>query len=133
MKNFKVSVYIVMLILTLMLTGCASNDITPTIYKTMYIAGSGYDTGMKTVASLQKQGIISTEQRLVINEYANKFYAPYQIAAKSLSVYNKTKDKDVYNQLTIAITEFIGAWPMFADSINRFQPGLLGTDLPKIE
>lgn len=122
---------LMVLVAVILVSGCGAN-FTANVYKTMYIAGSGYDTGMKVVADLQKQGKITAEQRLEINGYANRFYAPYQVAAKTLSIYNKTQASADKNKLISAIGQFVAAWPLFADSINRFQPGLLEAKLPEV-
>lgn len=116
-----------MFLIVLLLSGCAS--FVDNSYKTLYVAGQAYDTGMKTVADLQTQGKITEAQRTEINTYANKFYVSYQAAAVALSTYNKTKTAADEDKLVVAVTELARSWKVLAEAINAFLPGIVPAEV----
>ncbi len=109
------------------LIGCAS--FVDNTYKTLYVAGQGYDAGMKTIADLQSQGKITVEQRAQINDYAGKFYTSYQVAAAALSTYNKTKTAADEEKLATAITDLVRTWKVYAQAVNAFAPDALNVEV----
>jgi hypothetical protein len=113
----------------MMFAAAACDDTVKNAYKTLFIAGTTYDTGMKAVADLQKQGKVTADQRKEINTYASKFYGSYQIAVVLLQQYNKTKDANTQTMLASAITKFLSEWTVLAGYVNRIVPGSLTPQL----
>ena len=109
------------------LTVTACNDVAKSAYETLFLAGTAYDTSMKIVSSLQKQGKITTDQRTQINAYATKFYGTYQLACALLVEYNKTKDSDTQTKLASAISDFTLQWGTMAGYVNSIIPATLPT------
>ena len=109
------------------LTAC--EDFKATAYKTLFIAGQSYDTGMKTVADLQKAGSITPEQRVVINKVAGKFYTTYQSAVSALAIYSKTNSAVDKDKLITLVSAVVNEYPIFVKNINSFAPGLLSNTL----
>lgn len=123
----KVRMSLVAVVLLAALVSCAS--FTDNTYKTLFIAGTTYDTSMKSVASLQSQGIISPAQRVEINKYANIYYVAYQVAVDAFIIYKKTETADAKTKVTFAISEMFLKWPTYADYVNRIKPGTIPSRL----
>lgn len=127
MKRSKKASMLFLAVLVLAFTGCAT--FVDNAYKTIFIAGTSYDAGMKSVADLQAQKIITAEQRAEINALATKFYSAYQVASVALSTYNKTKTADAEARLTVAINDLIATWKVYADAVNSFKKGTVSTEV----
>lgn len=105
----------------------ACDDFEKSAYKTLFIAGTAYDTGMKTIADLQRQGKITEAQRAEINKYALAFYAAYQQAIPLLKSYNKTKSLSDKEQLIAMLNTFSVVWGNFMAEANKVVPNAIGT------
>jgi hypothetical protein len=106
----------------LVLSIVACDTFVATAYKTLFTAGQAYDSSMKSVAQLQKDGKITKEQRAEINKVADVYYSSYQGAATALSIYNKTKNANDKSKLTTLISEMIKNYATFVEVINKFSP-----------
>ncbi len=111
--------------LAVMLTACAT--FVQNSYKTLFIAGTAYDTAMKSVASLQKAGKITDTQRAEINTYANAYYTAYLASVDALAAYNEENTSANKTKLTTALSIMAAAWTQFAANANRIAP-VLGID-----
>ncbi len=103
----------------------ACEDFTKQSYRIMFTAGTSYDLGMKTVASLQAQGKITLEQRAKINQVANVFYASYMVGVDALKTYELTKSVEAKDKLTLVLSQVLLKWPDLAALFNSFSPGLV--------
>ncbi len=123
----KVLVGVLAVVMMMGLMGCGT--FTSNTYKSLYIAGTSYDAGMKSVSSLQKQGVISDAQRAEINKYGNYYYVSYQVAVDAFALYKKTETQDAKSKVIAAIAEVFAKWPTFADYVNRIKAGTLPSKL----
>jgi len=98
-------------------------------YKALYVTAQAYDAGMKSVAELQKDGIITEEQRAEINIHATKVYHSYQAASAALSVYNKTKTSEDKDRLVIILSELMTNWMVYAEAVNSFAPNTIPVEV----
>jgi len=119
----KVSVGIIAIILLAGLLSCAT--FTSTTYKSLFIAGTSYDTAMKSIASLQAQGKITAAQRAEINKYANIYYVSYQTAVDAFIFYEKNKNEATKQVVINAVATAISKWAEFAGYVNRIVPNTL--------
>ncbi len=126
MKRKVISLFL-SVILLVALIGCAGFE--QNTYKSLYIAGTTYDAAMKSVSSLQKQGIVSDVQRAEINKYGNYYYVSYQVAVDAFALYKKTETQDAKGKVVSAISELFLKWPTFAEYINRIKPGTVPAKL----
>lgn len=117
----------VAIVLLAALVSCAS--FTQNTYKSLYIAGTSYDTAMKSIAFLQAQGKITTAQRVEINKYANIYYVSYQTAVDAFIFYEKNKNEATKQVVVNAITTAIVKWAVFAGYVNRLFPNTLPAEL----
>ena len=123
----KVLVGFISIILLAGLMGCAS--FTNNTYKSLYIAGTSYDAAMKSISSLQKQGVVSDAQRAEINKYGNYYYVSYQVAVDAFALYKKTETADAKTKVISAVAEVFSKWPTFAEYVNRIKAGTLPAKL----
>ena len=98
----KVLIGFVVLVLLASLVSCASFD--TNAYKSLAIAQSSYDTGMKAVGDLQKQGKLSSQQIKIIWDAANGYYMAYLTAVSAYQVYHQTKAATDQDKLLTALT-----------------------------
>ena len=119
------------LLAIVLLAGCAS--FTQTTYKSLFIAGTTYDAAMKSVASLQRQGVISDVQRAEINKYANHYYVSYQVAVDAFVLYKKTETAATRTKVIAAVAEVFTRWSTFAEYVNRIRAGTLPNKLEEVK
>lgn len=113
------------IIIVLMISyGCAS--FVDNTYKTGFTTNVLYDAGMKSVAKLQADGKITTEQRIEINKYASKYYVSSQVFVVALSTYNKLKNKDSQEALVEAMAAMVTNYLKLYEFANTFAPGTFG-------
>jgi len=115
----------ILVLVVLAATLVACEDFSKQAYRTMYLAGTSYDLGMKTVASLQAQGKVSPEQRANINKIANIFYASYMVGVDALKTYEMTKSSAAKDKLTIILSQIIAQWADLAALFNAVSPNLV--------
>ena len=127
----KIFVGLLAIVLLAGLISCAS--FTQTTYKSLFIAGTTYDAAMKSVASLQRQGVISDVQRAGINKYANHYYVSYQVAVDAFVLYKKTETAATKTKVTAAVAEVFARWPTFAEYVNRIRAGTLPNKLEEVK
>ena len=118
----QVKLFMVMVIF-LSLVACAG--FTKNTYRGIFLAGTTYDTAMKSVADLQGKGKITLAQRAEINRVANIYYVAYQISVDALYFYEQTKTQTSKDKVIQAITTLVLRWSEFAGYVNRIVPGTL--------
>lgn len=118
------------LVMVVALAGCAS--LVNNSYKTLYLAGQSYDTGMKAVAEFQKSGKITETQRAEINKYANLYYVAYNAAVDALKEYQRDNTVANKEKLASALSATVAAYKQFIGNANRIAPALgLNTEVLK--
>lgn len=106
--------YLLLVFVFIAATYCANQQVKDTrdvTYKVLYAAGTAYDTAMKSVAQLQRQGYISHETRAEINRVGNYFHDGYHAAVDALKVYAEKGDLASYEttqEKLLAAGEAIG-------------------------
>jgi hypothetical protein len=110
---------------------CGSRTFIQNTYATMYIAGTTYDTAMKTISALQAQGKITQAQRDEVNKYANQFYVAYHSAVDAFATYQKTSSAADQDKLNVALAGIVSTWATLAANVNRLVPNALSPTLPK--
>lgn len=115
-----ISKILILMIMIAALSACASFE--KNTYRTMYLAGTAYDAGMKSVSSLQSQGIIKPEQREEINKIGNLFYVSYQASVNLFALWKKTQTVEAKDRLIVAIADMSTRWRKFAEIVNRLKP-----------
>lgn len=119
------------IVLLIGLISCANFE--QNTYKSLYIAGTTYDTAMKSISSMQKQGFITDAQRAEINKNANYYYVSYRVAVDAFSLYKRTKTQDTKNKVISAVAEVFLKWPTLAEYVNRIKPGTLPEKLEEVK
>lgn len=119
----KVSLFLVMAIFLAMVVSCAG--FTKNTYRGIFLAGTTYDTAMKSVADLQAKGKITLAQRAEINKVANIYYVAYQVSVDALYFYEQTKTQSAKDKVIQAITTLVLRWSEFAGYVNRIVPGTI--------
>lgn len=120
----KVMVLVLSVVILGMVMGCAGTFQQNT-YRTLYISGTTYDTTMKIVADLQKQGIIDQAKRDKINGVALVFYNAYQSCVNEFEKYIQTPTPTTEQKVVSALTILSAAWPDFAKLVNASKPGTM--------
>ena len=115
------------ILLVLMLVACASFE--KNTYRTLSTTGVLYDTGMKSVASLQAKGQITEAQRAEINKYATPVYDAYQAGVAAFKAWKISQTADAQAKAQAAVGALNKIWASFADAINKFTPALLPSTL----
>jgi hypothetical protein len=92
--------YFVVLVMSLMLIGCANTGTTTTSgadadfitnsYNALFIAGQSYDKGMTAIGTMYKAGQFSEENKAKAVAIATVYKAKYEEAIDSLVLYSKT-------------------------------------------
>ena len=82
------------LMLALTLPGCENEDFAVNAYKTLKSADLTYTATMQSVAKAQAAGIISAEQRIIINDSARIYLTAFRAAANALYTWQLSKSKD---------------------------------------
>lgn len=113
------------------LVACATFE--KNTYRTMYISGTSYDTGMKVVGKLQSQGQITPAQRAEINKVANVFYVSYQTAVDAFETWKRTKNQGAKDVLVAALATMSAKWATYASYVNRIVPGSLPATLEEVK
>ncbi len=121
--------FVVPMLLVFMVAFISCATFEKNTYRTMYIAGTSYDTGMKVVSKLQSQGQITLAQRLDINKAANVFYVTYQVTVDSFEAWKKAQTQTAKEALVVNLYMLAAKWAIYADYINRIIPGSLPATL----
>ena len=127
----KLAILMTMALTVALLCSCATFE--KNTYRTMYIAGTSYDTGMKIVSKLYAEGNLCEWQRQDINKYGNIFYASYQLAVEAFEVWKKTQTQAAKDVLISKLASVFLNWTTYADYINRVAPGTLPEKLEEIK
>ena len=126
MKRKLISIGIVIMLMVFVVS-CATFE--KNTYRTMYVSGTAYDTGMKVVSSLQAQGKITPAQRLEINKAANVFYVSYQVAVDAFEVWKKAQTQTAKDILIGSLASVLAKYVTYAGYVNRIVPGSLPATL----
>jgi hypothetical protein len=97
--------YLLLLGLILTVISCATFQ--QNSYKTIAVAGYGYDAAMKTAADLDKQGKLTSEQKAIILTYGNKYWASYNASIDAMNVYITISTVENENRVLEAIEKVI--------------------------
>lgn len=122
-----VMLMLVVVILGVMIQGCATFQ--QNTYRTLYISGTTYDTTMKVVADLQKQGIIDQAKRDKINVVALVFYNAYQASVDAFGFYVKNPTSTTQEKVVATLNVLSAAWPEFAKLVNASRPKVMAPTL----
>jgi len=117
------------LILFLFSMAACAGTFAQNAYRSIYVSGKTYDTSMKVVADLQKQGIIDQAQREQINKVGTIFYNAYQAAADALGVYVSTATSTNEEKVVAALNALNKAWPEFAKLVNSKKANTMAPSL----
>lgn len=123
--------YLIPILVLIFLAGCAGRTFIQNTYATISISGTAYDTGMKIISDLQKQGVITQANRDTINKYATVFYNTYHDTVNKFSVYVATANPTDLDKLDLALSAMNTAWVNLAVVVNKAKPGTLSPTLPK--
>ncbi len=129
MKGKLVSVGIVIMLM-MFVVSCATFE--KNTYRTMYVSGTAYDTGMKVVSKLQSQGTITLAQRLEINKVANVFYVSYQVAVDAFEFWKKSQTQAAKDILITVLSTMAANWVTYSSYVNRLVPGTLPATLEEV-
>ncbi len=130
MKRKLVSIGIVIMLMVFVVS-CATFE--RNTYRTMYISGTSYDTGMKVVSKLQSQGAITLAQRLEINKVANVFYVSYQVAVDAFETWKKSQTQAAKDILITVLSTMEANWVTYTSYVNRLAPGTLPATLEEVK
>jgi len=68
-------------------------------YKTLAVSGYIYDNAMKSVANLDKKGLLKPKQKTIIIKYGNQFWLAYNSAIYTMELY--TLSETVENEVIV--------------------------------
>ena len=89
----------VVLVLAVVLAGCAaSQNQIANGYKSLATAGTAYDTAMKSIADLHKQGVVDDDVKAKAIELGNYFWSAYHTAVDTLETAAETGDAEAANR-----------------------------------
>lgn len=89
-------------------------------YRALHIAGTTYDTGMTTIAELQRADLISDETRAEVNKLGNIYHDAYHSAVEALKVFAETGNEDDYENIQkqlVAVGKALGEFISFVNPI----------------
>ena len=98
-------------------------------YRTLSFSAITYDTTMKVVSDLQKQGIIDQAKRDKINGVALVFYNAYQASVDEFIKYKQNPVATNEQKVTAALNILSAAWPPFASLVNQSKAGTMAPTL----
>jgi hypothetical protein len=124
----KAKLFSILVVVMFLMVACAGT-FTQNAYRSIYISGKSYDTSMKVVADLQKQGIIDQAKRDQINKIATIFYTAYQSASDALGVYVSTETATNQEKVVAALNALSAAWPEFAKLVNSNKANTMAPTL----
>ena len=79
------------LMLAILLTACAYNaSLVKTSYDILMVAQTSYDTSMKMIASLDKQGLLDPEDKVRVLAAGHIYHQAHNSAVESLVIYKET-------------------------------------------
>lgn len=95
--------------LAIMLAACAYNQsLVNTAYKSLSVSQTSYDTAMKIIADLDREGHLSTSARDDMLKAANIYHDAHNTAVDTLVTYQETKsdsDEEKLEKQLIAASE----------------------------
>ena len=98
-------------------------------YGSLYASGSVYDMGMTTVKTLQAGGIISADQRVIINKAAITYKASYVSAVSAFRAWKLAPKGDAAKELQIILQNvligLVSSFDEWQKVINTFSPGTI--------
>ena len=118
-------------VLMIFLASCEKTDFVVNSYRTIMSAGLLYDTAMKAVADLDKQGKLPADKKEEIKKVGLQFYNGYILAAVALKQYDKVKDDTSLEAVTKTISELL----LNAKDFRDLAQGTLGDTikLPEVK
>jgi hypothetical protein len=106
--------------LVILILSCAGFE--KNTYRSLSATGGAYTMAMSTVSTLQKQGVISNQQRTEINTFAEIFYVAYHASVDAFEVWKNTNSAVDKQKVEVALSSTFSKWRNFADYINRIRP-----------
>lgn len=108
---------ILVLVVASLMWGCAT--FTRDSYRTLSIAATTYDTAMKSIADLYRQGKVTEAQKAKALEIGMEYWIAYHTATDALEAYIAVGSVDNEKRLEIAMMEFSKVLSKF---MNYVQP-----------
>lgn len=121
----KQAVSSLIILILLVMVGCASNQLSTNSYNALSIAATTYETSMSAVEDLLDQGVLDEEDRVDIKKYATTYWAAYHTAVDALSTYNQVKDKETKEALIKAKDELLLRSSEFKERIDEIEEEVL--------
>jgi hypothetical protein len=106
------------------LVGCATQrTFTNTTYATLETAVLTYDTSMKIIAQLYKDGYVGDVDKINAIAVGNKYRSAVTFAANLMAEYmdSKKKTEEGYEKVDVAITAAINAGKELLILVDQFQ------------
>jgi len=110
MKKRKQALWILLLLIPILATGCAGTQDEKTAvltngYKALSAAAATYDVAFQSLADLYVQGAIDEAAKTKAIEYGSYFWAGYHMAVEALESYQKTGSLEDQEALSAALAE----------------------------
>jgi len=125
----RISLFLVLVVMMAMVVSCG------TFIKNTYVALSiskpAYDRAMTSVADLQKQGLVTVQQREEINKVAKIFKEAHNTLVDALEVYARTGLAGDKEKVLTAMTSAASKWAQVAKLINAIKPGTVNSQFGK--
>ena len=96
-------------------------------YVSLSISKSVYDKAMTSVADLQRQGLVTIQQREEINKVARVFKEAHNTLVDALEVYARTGLAIDKEKVMSAMTSAASKWSQVAKLINAIKPGTVNS------
>jgi len=88
----KLRVNMILVFVGLFAISCAYNaSMVKTSYNVLAVSQATYDTAMKTLADLDKRGMISVDDKVKAMEVASIYYKTHNAAVEALAKYEETR------------------------------------------
>lgn len=114
--QFRKNLIVVFLIALMFTAACAS--FVKNAYNTLGTAGVIYDSSMKSVAELYKQGYIKEDEKEMVIDVAQKYYTTYQSAVVALEIYQQV-DKSIRKQKELELQELLNSLNALGVQLNN--------------
>ena len=113
------------LTLSIFLPGCDNDSFALNAYKALKSSDITYTATMQAVAQAQAKGIISDEQRMIINEKAHAYVDAFRAAASALYTWELSRNFDDKGPVINGVAECAGAVKNLVSKAVQFgvKPG----------
>lgn len=104
-KGMKRKLAVVFLVSVVMLACVSCATFENNTYKTIGVLGVSYDTSMKALADLKKQGKITDAQWAQIDQAGRDFYVVYNATIDAFQIYLATKNQPSQDKVILILSE----------------------------